>query len=480
MRLFLAHVMPYPRRLRLAMLAGVLGKPFAPLLAALGLKPLAAAARLAPLRAPGAMTEPGVYPASGPRRGAGGAARRLRQRGAGAVDHAGDDPPAQPPRRRGRGRAGRGLLRLARASHGPRGGRASPRRAPTSMPGPARSKARGSTPSSSPSRAAAPRSRTTASCCAPIRPMRRRRPRSRPGARHLGISGEARPRACRDSRPALTVAYHSACSLQHGQRVTGAEGAARRLGLRGQDVPEAHLCCGSAGTYNILQPDIAGRLRDRKVGNIEKIAPDMIAAGNIGCITQIAAGTAIPVVHPVELIDWATGGPMPEQLKGTRWRLGTESGRRRSWRRSARRRRKSRRRRSGPLRRAGRRSRRESRPRKAKKAKPKRREAKAKPLPKRAAKTKLPPRAAAPTAPRPMNAARSRGHADRAAAVAVPVVGAGRFPDRHAGRQEDSIPSFRGARKAREPGMDNPGVSVLGKTGVCIPDNRASTRSGMT
>ena len=99
-------------------------KPFAPLLAALGLKPLAAAARLAPLRAPGAMTEPGVYPASGARRAPGGAARRLRQRGAGAVDHAGHHPPAQPPRRRGGGRAGRRLLRLARASHGPRGGRA--------------------------------------------------------------------------------------------------------------------------------------------------------------------------------------------------------------------------------------------------------------------------------------------------------------------------------------------------------------------
>ena len=81
-------------------------------------------------------------------------------------------------------------------------------------------------------------------------------------------------------------------------------------------LPEAHLCCGSAGTYNILQPEIAGRLRDRKIGNIEKTAPDVIAAGNIGCITQIAAGTAIPVVHPVELIDWATGGPVPERLKG--------------------------------------------------------------------------------------------------------------------------------------------------------------------
>jgi glycolate oxidase iron-sulfur subunit len=82
-----------------------------------------------------------------------------------------------------------------------------------------------------------------------------------------------------------------------------------------KEVPEAHLCCGSAGTYNILQPGIAGRLRERKVRNIETTAPDVIAAGNIGCITQIAAGTTIPVVHTVELIDWATGGPMPEALE---------------------------------------------------------------------------------------------------------------------------------------------------------------------
>jgi len=113
----------------------------------------------------------------------------------------------------------------------------------------------------------------------------------------------------------LIIAYHSACSLQHGQKI---ERQPKELlcktGFVVKDVPEGHLCCGSAGTYNILQPDIARRLRDRKVGNIEKLAPDVIAAGNIGCITQIAAGTAIPVVHTVELIDWATGGRRPEAL----------------------------------------------------------------------------------------------------------------------------------------------------------------------
>ena len=113
----------------------------------------------------------------------------------------------------------------------------------------------------------------------------------------------------------LTVAYHAACSLQHGQKVASEpKELLSKCGFVVKDVPEGHLCCGSAGTYNILQPDLAERLRDRKVANIEKLQPDVIAAGNIGCITQIAAGTAIPVVHTVELLDWATGGPMPEQL----------------------------------------------------------------------------------------------------------------------------------------------------------------------
>ncbi|RDV04887.1 glycolate oxidase subunit GlcF [Undibacter mobilis] len=113
----------------------------------------------------------------------------------------------------------------------------------------------------------------------------------------------------------LNVAYHAACSLQHGQKIVHApKELLSKLGFVVKDVDEGHLCCGSAGTYNILQPAIALRLRDRKVGNIEKLQPDVIAAGNIGCMTQIASGTTIPVVHTVELIDWATGGPIPEPL----------------------------------------------------------------------------------------------------------------------------------------------------------------------
>ncbi len=117
--------------------------------------------------------------------------------------------------------------------------------------------------------------------------------------------------------PAITVAYHSACSLQHGQGVTGEPvDLLAGAGFTVLTPAEGHLCCGSAGTYNILQPDIATRLRDRKVANLERLRPDVIAAGNIGCATQIAAGTDVPVVHTVELLDWATGGPHPAALAG--------------------------------------------------------------------------------------------------------------------------------------------------------------------
>jgi glycolate oxidase iron-sulfur subunit len=104
--------------------------------------------------------------------------------------------------------------------------------------------------------------------------------------------------------------------LQHGQQVhREPKDLLVACGFVVKEIPEAHLCCGSAGTYNILQADLARKLRDRKIANIDKTTPDIIAAGNIGCMTQIASGTTIPVVHTVELIDWATGGPAPEQLR---------------------------------------------------------------------------------------------------------------------------------------------------------------------
>ncbi|MDR6661856.1 glycolate oxidase iron-sulfur subunit [Tardiphaga robiniae] len=115
-----------------------------------------------------------------------------------------------------------------------------------------------------------------------------------------------------DKQSDLVVAYHSACSLQHGQKITQApKELLSKNGFVVKDIPESHLCCGSAGTYNILQPDIASRLRDRKVANIAMVKPDIIAAGNIGCMVQIAGGTSVPVVHTIELLDWATGGPRP-------------------------------------------------------------------------------------------------------------------------------------------------------------------------
>ena len=125
------------------------------------------------------------------------------------------------------------------------------------------------------------------------------------------VSRRHRTAAAR-SNSDIVVAYHSACSLQHGQKITQApKELLSKNGFVVKDVPESHLCCGSAGTYNILQPDIASRLRDRKVANIAMVKPDMIAAGNIGCMVQIAGGTSVPVVHTIELLDWATGGPRP-------------------------------------------------------------------------------------------------------------------------------------------------------------------------
>jgi glycolate oxidase iron-sulfur subunit len=113
----------------------------------------------------------------------------------------------------------------------------------------------------------------------------------------------------------LRVAYHSACSLQHGQRISEEpRKLLRNAGFTVVEVPEGHLCCGSAGTYNVLQPAIAAELRDRKVANIRSMRPDVVAAGNIGCITQLASGMSIPIAHTVELLDWAYGGPMPRGL----------------------------------------------------------------------------------------------------------------------------------------------------------------------
>ena len=314
MREFLVRVMPYPRRLRLAMLASALARPLAPVFSLFGLKPLAAALRLAPRGVPGAMTETGTHPAHGPRRARvavlGGCAnealmpsitqstiRVLNRNGVEAVlppdagccgsleHHLGREEGAFAKARANvdawtREIEGQGLDAILVTLSG----------CGTTV------KDYGFMLRNDPAYAA--KAAKVSSLAKDVSQYLAK----------LGVKSSM-------SR-SITVAYHSACSLQHGQKVhREPKDLLAACGFNVKEVPEAHLCCGSAGTYNILQPEIAGRLRDRKVGNIEKTKPDVIAAGNIGCITQIAAGTGIPVVHPIELVDWATGGPVPERMK---------------------------------------------------------------------------------------------------------------------------------------------------------------------
>ncbi|HAL76744.1 MAG TPA: glycolate oxidase iron-sulfur subunit [Rhodobacteraceae bacterium] len=114
----------------------------------------------------------------------------------------------------------------------------------------------------------------------------------------------------------IKVAYHAACSLQHGQQIkTFPKTLLQKAGFTVLEPADPHLCCGSAGTYNLMQPEISSQLKTRKVANLEALQPDIIAAGNIGCMMQIGSGTAVPVVHSVELLDWATGGPQPAALQ---------------------------------------------------------------------------------------------------------------------------------------------------------------------
>ncbi len=123
----------------------------------------------------------------------------------------------------------------------------------------------------------------------------------------LGLKETAAPR--------LRVAYHAACSLQHGQQIkTHPKTLLKSAGFEVVEPRDAHLCCGSAGTYNLMQPAISGELKARKVATLEEKAPQVIAAGNIGCMMQIGSGTSVPVVHTAELLDWATGGPKPRAL----------------------------------------------------------------------------------------------------------------------------------------------------------------------
>ncbi len=122
--------------------------------------------------------------------------------------------------------------------------------------------------------------------------------------------------ACSAHANGIRVAYHSACSMQHGQKIkTQPLTLLRKAGFEVVEIAEGHLCCGSAGTYNILQSEISDQLLSRKVANIEKVGPQIVATGNIGCMTQIGRKMDIPVVHTIELLNWACGGSKPEKLK---------------------------------------------------------------------------------------------------------------------------------------------------------------------
>jgi glycolate oxidase iron-sulfur subunit len=320
MRELLAWVLPHNGRLRWALRAAVIAKPLAPLLAVIGLKRLAAMLALAPkrLRGPPAGAGQTLFPAQGPRKGRvalldgcvtpvigpsvqEAAIRVLTRHGievvlargqgccGGVVHHMGREDEALAAARRNVEAwtfelGGEGLDAILMTASG----------CGTTV------KDYGFMLRTDPAfaDAAARVSALAMDICEYLA--------------RADLPGGAVPER-------FVVAYHAACSLQHGQKVVREpKDVLSRLGFVVKDVPEGHLCCGSAGTYNILEPDIAKRLRARKVGNIEKLVPNVIAAGNIGCITQIAAGTAIPVVHPVELIDWATGGPEPAALRGNR------------------------------------------------------------------------------------------------------------------------------------------------------------------
>jgi glycolate oxidase iron-sulfur subunit len=314
MRSVLAKVLPYPARFRAALCAAVFAKPLAPLFAALGLKPIAALLELAPRRVPAIDTVFRVYPAQGAREGRvallAGCANEVL---ASSITHAtirvltrhGIEVVIPPES----GCCGSLVHHLGREREALDFARANIDSWMREIDGAGLDAI----------------VVTISGCGTTVKDygfmLRADAAYATKAARVAGLARDvseylARLRLKPSGETAdLTIAYHSACSLQHGQRVTREpKELLSKLGFAVKDVPEGHLCCGSAGIYNILQPEIAKRLRARKIGNIDRVEPDVIAAGNIGCITQIAAGTTTPVVHTVELIDWATGGPLPEQL----------------------------------------------------------------------------------------------------------------------------------------------------------------------
>ncbi len=315
LRGMLARLMPYPRRFRLALQAARIGKPFAPAAAALGMTRLAAMLRLSPWQVPHRPPAVQTFAAAGGRKGrvallAGCVNDLLKPEinaaTVGVLTRHGIEVVLPD----GAGCCGSLLHHLGREAE-------------------ALAQARANIDAWSAIDGLDAILINISGCGTTVKDygfMLRTDPVY--AARAARISALAKdiseylaglPLRAEHTAPPLVVAYHSACSLQHGQRVNREpKELLSKLGFAVKDVPDGHLCCGSAGTYNILQPDIANRLRERKVGTIERLRPDVIAAGNIGCITQIAAGTDLPTVHTVELIDWATGGACPPRLRQRR------------------------------------------------------------------------------------------------------------------------------------------------------------------
>jgi len=313
LRGILAWLMPYPGRFRLALSAALLGKPFAPLMAALGFRRLAAMLGLAPSKLPHRPLAPQVFPAAGASRQgrvillAGCVNDLLMPQINAATIRVLARHGIEVIMPQGAGCCGSLVHHMGRERE-------------------ALAQARANIDAWDAAEGVDAILINASGCGTTVKDygfMLRTDPAY--SARAARVAGLAKdiceylatlPLKAGPQVQNLVVAYHAACSLQHGQRITRQpKELLGRLGFTVKDVPEGHLCCGSAGTYNILHPDIARRLRARKVGTIERLRPDVIAAGNIGCITQIAAGTALSIVHTVELIDWATGGPCPQRVR---------------------------------------------------------------------------------------------------------------------------------------------------------------------
>jgi glycolate oxidase iron-sulfur subunit len=315
LRAVLAKVLPSPRLFRLALLAGSVGRVFAPLFAAVGLTPVAAMLRLVPGRVRGAAATgaPGVFRAEGARKrrvallagcaqsvlapSINAAAIRLLTRNGHEVVQAGE------------GCCGSLVHHMGRAAQA----LAQARAAIDAWTGEIHGEGLDAILI------------TASGCGTTIKDygyMLRNDPAyAGKAARVSGLARDVSEYLAEADlgapvrRGALTVAYQAACSIQHGQKIIKQpKELLANAGFVVSEIAEAHLCCGSAGTYNILQPAIAARLRDRKVANIARTGADVVASGNIGCITQLAAATTIPVVHTVELLDWAHGGPPPAAL----------------------------------------------------------------------------------------------------------------------------------------------------------------------